>query len=330
MDLRTDYMGLKLPCPIMAGASPLSEDVANIEALAAAGAGAVVMHSVFEEQLAAEAENLDHYLEQGSDAFAEALSHFPAIADYKVGPEAYLDHLAAAKKAVDVPVIASLNGLSVGGWIDYAGQIQSAGADALELNIYLIPTNPAADAAKIEQVYLDIVAAVKRTVSIPVAVKLSPFFSATANMAARLDAAGADALVLFNRFYQPDIDLDAMEVSPRLLLSDPAESRLPMRWIAILFGRVDVSLAATSGIHTGADAAKLILAGADAVQVVSALLTNGIGRITDIRDEMARLLAGKGYASVAEARGVLSQKTCPEPAAFERANYMKTLHQPWK
>ena len=333
MDLTTTYMGLRLGCPLLAGASPLSEQGENIKALADAGAGAIVMHSVFEEQLEAEARALDYYLEQGTERFAESLTYFPPMADYKVGPEVYLDNIAAAKKAVGVPVVASLNGLSVGGWIDYAKKIQDAGADALELNIYLIPTNPGVDAQRIEQVYLDIVKAVKSAVSIPVAVKLSPFFSAMANMARKLDEAGADALVLFNRFYQPDIDLENLEVGPALELSTSADSRLPLRWIAILFGRTRASLASSGGVHTGADAAKMVLAGADAVQMVSALLKNGPAHLSEVRDEMARILASKGYESVDQARGVLSQQSCPEPAAFERANYMKTLKswiQPWR
>jgi len=329
MDLSTKYLGLDLSSPIVAGASPLSEDVGNIEALAAAGAGAVVMHSIFEEQLTTEAEDLDYYLEQGDEAFGEALTHFPPMQDFKVGPEEYLTHVSAAKKAVDIPIIGSLNGISTGGWIDYAGQIAEAGADALELNVYLIPTSAAVTGARIEQVYLDILKAVKAAVGVPVAVKLSPFFSATANMARGLDEAGADGLVMFNRFYQPDIDINRLEVAPRLVLSRSDEIRLPMRWIAILYGRLRASLAATSGVHTGEDAAKLILAGADAIQVVSALLSDGIGQLTQIRDEMARRLEAKGYGSVGEARGVLSQARCAEPAAFERANYMKTLHQPW-
>jgi len=330
MDLTSKYMGLTLPCPVVVGASPLTTEADNFKALADAGAGAIVMHSIFEEQLAQEAENLDFFLEQGSDAFAEALSHFPATSDFKVGPEEYLDHIAAAKAAVDVPVIASLNGISLGGWIDYAGKVAEAGADGLELNIYLIPTKPSVSGAEIERVHVEVVRAVKAAVSIPVAVKLSPFFSATANLAQALDEAGADALVLFNRFYQPDIDIDKLEVVPNLLLSDSGEIRLPMRWIAILFGRLRASLAATSGVHTGADAAKLVLAGADVVQVASALLAGGIGELTKIRDGMAEILEARGYASAAEARGVLSQQNCAEPAAFERANYMKTLSQRWK
>jgi dihydroorotate dehydrogenase (fumarate) len=325
MDLTTKYMGLSLSNPVVAGASPLSKELDKVKALAEAGAGAIVMHSIFEEQLAQEALALNYYIEQGAESFAESLSHFPPMEAYKVGPELYLENIAAARKAADVPIIASLNGVSLGGWIDYAAKIQQAGADALELNVYLIPTNRKVSGAKIEKAYLDIVKAVRAAVTIPLAVKLSPFFSAPVNMARRLKAAGADALVLFNRFYQPDIDVEKLEVAPRLVLSDSDESRLPMRWIAILFGRVRLSLAATSGVHTGEDAAKLILAGADAVQVVSALLQDGIGQLTKIRDDMAELLAGKGYRSIRKARGVMSQRKCPEPAVFERANYIETL-----
>ena len=333
MDLTTKYMGLTLPGPLVAGASPLSEKVENVKALAEAGAGAVVMHSLFEEQLTTEQAALDYYLEQGTEQFAEALSYFPPQEEFKVAPEQYLANIAAAKSAVDIPIIASLNGISDGGWIDFARQIAQAGADALELNVYLIPTNPSVSAAKVERAYLDILKAVKSAVGIPVAMKLSPYFSATANMARALDEAGADALVLFNRFYQPDIDLDALEIAPRLVLSSSEELRLRLRWAAILHGRLRASLAVTGGVHTGTDAAKAILAGADAVQVVSALLKNGIGYLSRIGEELERTLEAKGYGSVADARGVLSQQNCAEPAAFERANYMKTLQswaRPWE
>ncbi len=333
MDLTTSYMGLELPCPLVAGACPLSERTETIRTLAQAGAGAIVMHSIFEEQLEGEAQALAYYLEeQGTDRFAESLDYFPPMQDYKVGPEAYLENIAAAKQAVDVPVIGSINGISAGGWIEYARKVQDAGADAIELNVYLIPTKDDVEGAAIERVYVNILQAVKKAVSIPVAVKLSPFFSAMANMARRLEEAGADALVLFNRFYQPDIDLAKLEVAPALELSTPADSRLPLRWIAILFGRLRCSLASTGGVHSGADAAKMILAGADAVQMVSALLKNGPEHLGKVRQELAGILQEKGYASVREARGVLSQKSCPEPAAFERANYMKTLKswtRPW-
>jgi len=332
MDMTTSYMGLTLSSPLIAGASPLSETIENIRALARAGAGAIVMHSVFEEQIELEARALDYYLEQGTNRFAESLDYFPPMESFPVGPAEYLEHLSAAVEAVDVPVIASLNGVSAGGWIDYAEKIQQAGARGLELNVYLIPTNPSAPGEQIEQAHVDVLKAVKSVVSIPVAVKLSPFFSAPAHVARRLDEAGADALVLFNRFYQPDFDLEKLEVTPALSLSSSAEARLPLRWIAILFGRVRASLAGTSGVHTGADAAKLILAGADAVQMVSALLENGIDHLAKVAEEMAGILQSKGYASVRDARGVLSQRSVAEPAVFERANYMKALTswaRPW-
>jgi dihydroorotate dehydrogenase (fumarate) len=332
MDLTTRYMGLTLRSPLVVGASPLTQDVKNIAAMDKAGAGAIVFHSIFQEQLTQEALALNYYLEQGTERFAESLTYFPEVRSFKVGPEIYLDHIAAAKKATAVPIIGSLNCVSPSGWTDFAQQIQQAGADGLELNVYLIPTNPAIESAQIEQVYLDILQAVKSAVTIPVAIKLSPFFSSPAGMLQRLDQAGADGLVLFNRFYQPDIDLDEFEIRPRLVLSTSDELRLPMRWIAILCDKVKASLVATSGVHTGVDAAKLVLSGADGIQVVSALLKNGIGHLAKIRDEMAALLEEKGYESVREARGVLSQRTCGEPAAFERANYMKTLTSyvhPW-
>ena len=333
MDLTTKYMGLTLPSPLVAGASPLGENVENVVALAQAGAGAVVMPSIFEEQLTTEELALNYYLEQGTDRFAESLTYFPEMDEYIIGPEVYLDHIAQAKRAVDIPIIGSLNGISAGGWTSFAAKIEQAGADAIELNVYLIPTNPSAGPEQIEQAYLDILQAVKSAVTIPVAVKLSPFFTATANMARRLDEAGADGLVLFNRFYQPDIDIDSLTVGPALTLSTPAELRLRLRWVAILFGRLRASLASTGGVHRGTDAVKMILAGADTVQLVSALLGGGIEHLAVIRDEMVRILEAKEYDTVDQARGVLSMQSCAEPAAFERANYMRTLQswsKPWE
>ncbi|MDD4889002.1 MAG: dihydroorotate dehydrogenase-like protein [Phycisphaerae bacterium] len=325
MDLTTDYMGLSLPTPLVAGASPLSQDIKNVEALQAAGAGAVVFHSIFEEQLSREAEAISRSIEQSTDVSAESQSFFPQMHDFKVGPEIYLEHLAVAKQRVSIPIIASLNCTSAAGWTDYARQIQQAGADALELNVYLVPTDPKIPGSQIEQVYLDILAAVRQAVTIPVAIKLSPFFSSMANMLTRLDRAGADGLVLFNRFYQPDIDLRELSVGPHLVLSTTDDLRLPMRWIAIMYGRLKASLAASSGVHTGSDAAKMILSGASVVQVVSSLLLHGIGHLTRMRDELTAILAEKGYDSVSQARGVLSQRTAGQPEAFERANYMETL-----
>ena len=332
MDLTTKYMGLTLSCPLIASASPLSKDPANVRKLADAGAGALVMHSIFQEQLATEEVALNYYLEQGTERFGESITYFPAIESYQVGPEQYLKNIAAAKQA-GIPIIASLNCFSMHGWTDYARQVADAGADGIELNVYFLPTNPDITGGEIEQVYIDILSAVRDAVELPVAMKLSPFFSSVANMAARLDEAGAAALVLFNRFYQPDIDVDALEVAPNLVLSTSDEVRLPLRWMAILRDRVRADLAAGSGVHTGLDAAKLILAGADVVCMTSALLKYGPKRMTEVRQQLDEVLSAKDYASVSEARGVMSLRKTPQPAVFERANYMKTLESwdtPWE
>ncbi|MBU0639737.1 MAG: dihydroorotate dehydrogenase-like protein [Planctomycetes bacterium] len=326
MDLSTTYMGLKLKHPVVPAAGPLSHEIGTIRQLEDAGAAAVVLHSLFEEQISAEAAELDHHLSHGTDSFAEALSYFPDAHDYKLGPEEYLEHVAKAKTAVDVPIIASLNGASHGGWIDYAKRIEQAGADALELNVYFLATDPELDSAAVEQRYIDILQAVKQAVKIPVAIKLGPFFSAFAWMACRLDKAGADALVLFNRFYQPDIDLEKLEVVPDLVLSSPFDMRLPLRWAAILYGKVEASLASTRGVVTGQDVVKLVMAGVDVVQVCSSLLRNGPGHIGKMLTEMKTWLEENEYESVEQMKGSMSQKSCPNPAAFERANYMKTLH----
>ncbi len=325
MDLSTKYMGLSLRSPLVLSASPLSRKLDSIKRAEDAGAGAVVLWSLFEEQIEHDAEELDYYLHYGADRFAESLSYFPQVSEFHLGPDQYLEHISRAKKAVEVPIIASLNGVSTKGWVRYAKLAQDAGADALELNVYFIPTQADLAGSAVEEVYLSVLRAVKAGVTIPVAMKLSPFFSSLANFARRADEAGADALVLFNRFYQPDIDLQALEVRPNLVLSTEAESRLPMRWVAILYGRLRASLAATTGVHTGATAAKMILAGADAVMLCSALLQSGVGHLKTVRDEMVRVLEGKGYDSLTKARGALSQKNCAEPAAFERANYMRAL-----
>ena len=325
MDLSTTYMGLKLSNPLVVSASPLSEDIGRIRQMEDCGAAAVVLWSLFEEQIEHEARELDYYLQYGTERFAESLTYFPKPAEFKLGPEAYLDHVAEAKKAVDIPIIASLNGISTGGWISYARKIEQAGADALELNVYYIPTDPKLAGEQVEDVYVSILKTVKASVTIPVAMKLSPYFSSMAGMARRLDEAGADALVLFNRFYQPDIDIENLRVAPRLVLSSSDETRLPLRWIAILFGKVKASLAATSGIHTAEDAAKLIMAGADATMMCSALLKNGVEHLAKVRAELVGIMQSKEYESVSQMKGVLSQQRCAEPAAFERANYMKTL-----
>ena len=325
MDLSTKYLGLKLRSPLVVSASPLSEDIDNIKRMEDAGAAAVVLYSLFEEQLRQDRLELNKNLQQGTDSFAEALSYFPEPDEFKLGPEEYLKHIAAAKKATRIPIIASLNGSSAGGWTEYAKQIQQAGADALELNIYYIPTDPDLTGTEVELTYLDILKAVKSEVTIPVAVKLSPFFSNFANMAKRLDQAGANGLVLFNRFYQPDIELESLEVKPNLLLSTPMAMRLPLRWIALLHGKLKASLAGTSGIHRASDVLKMLMAGADVTMLCSTVIRHGIPQIAMIERELTDWLVEHEYESVSQLKGSLSQKNCAEPAAFERAQYMKAL-----
>jgi dihydroorotate dehydrogenase (fumarate) len=326
MDLSTTYMGLRLANPLVVSASPISMDLATIRRAEDSGAAAIVLSSLFEEQIKHEAEELDFYLQYGSDRWAESLTYFPRQSEYKLAPDQYLDYIAKARKAIGIPVIGSLNGISAGGWISYARKMQDAGASGIELNVYFIPTDPKLTSQRVEDVYLAVFDEVKKSVTIPVAMKLSPYFSSMASMAARLDAAGADALVLFNRFYQPDIDIDALETVPRLTLSTPFEMRLPLRWIAILHGKVRASLAATTGIHTARDVARMIMAGADVTMMCSVLLENGVGYLSKVRGELVEIMQQKEYTSVAQMKGIMSQRSCPEPAAFERANYMKTLH----
>jgi dihydroorotate dehydrogenase (fumarate) len=325
MDLSTNYLGLKLRTPLVVSASPLSEEVDNIKRLSDAGAAAIVLYSLFEEQLRQDRLELNEHLQNGTDSFAEALSYFPEPDEYRLGPEEYLKHIAAAKKAVNIPIIASLNASSNGGWTSYAKQIQQAGADALELNIYYIPTSLELTGTEVELTYLDILKAVKAEVTIPVAVKLSPFFSSFANMAKRLDQAGANGLVLFNRFYQPDIDLETLEVKPDILLSTPMAMRLPLRWIALLHGRINASLAATSGIHRASDVIKMLMAGADVTMLCSTLLRHGIPKITSIERDLIIWMKEHDYKSVRQLKGSMSQENCAEPAAFERAQYMKAI-----
>ena len=325
MDLSTNYLGLKLRTPLVVSASPLSEDVDNIKRLSDAGAAAIVLYSLFEEQLRQDRLELNEHLQNGTDSFAEALSYFPEPDEFRLGPEEYLKHIAAAKKAVNIPIIASLNASSNGGWTSYAKQIQQAGADALELNIYYIPTSLELTGTEVELTYLDILKAVKAEVTIPIAVKLSPFFSSFANMAKRLDQAGANGLVLFNRFYQPDIDLETLEVKPDILLSTPMAMRLPLRWIALLHGRINASLAATSGIHRASDVLKMLMAGADVTMLCSTLLRHGIPKIAAIERDMVIWMKEHDYKSVRQLKGSISQENCAEPAAFERAQYMKAI-----
>ena len=325
MDLSTTYMGLKLKNPIVPSASPLSEHVDTVKAMEDAGASAVVVYSLFEEQITHETGELDHYLNFHAESYAEATTYFPEPEEFKMGPYEYLDHIANLKKAVDIPIIGSLNGVSSGGWAKYAKNIQDAGADAIELNVYYIPTNPNITGSEIENMYIDTLKAVKENVTIPVAIKLSPFFTSMANMAKKLDHAGANALVLFNRFYQPDFDLDKLEVVPNLELSNNWEMRLPLRWIAILYGQVQASLAATSGIHNHLDVLKVMMAGGDVAMMASELLKNGIGRISEILKDLENWMEEHEYDSIDLMKGSMSQKSVSEPAAFERANYMKLL-----
>lgn len=325
VDLSTHYMGLHLQNPLVAAASPLSKSLDGIRKLEEAGASAVVMYSLFEEQITWESHQLDHYLSHGTDSFAEALSYFPEMQAYNVGPAGYLNLIRRAKASVGIPIIGSLNGVSTGGWVKYAREIEQAGADGLELNVYYIPTNPAIAGAEVEQMYLDLLHDVKQSVRIPVAVKLSPYFSSTAHMAARPAAAGADALVLFNRFYQPDIDLEKLEVVPDLVLSDSDDLRLPLRWVAILSERVNADLAITSGVHTHEDVLKGLMAGAKVTMMASALLQNGPEHLRLVLNAIRRWMEDREYESVAQMQGSMSQKNVAEPAAFERANYMKML-----
>lgn len=325
MDLSTTYLGMKLKNPIVPSASPLSHSLDSMKRLEDAGAAAIVMYSLFEEQIKHEAAELDHYLTYGSESFAEALTYFPEAQEYNLEPDDYVDLLRNAKESLHIPVIGSLNGISAGGWIKYARKIEEAGADAIELNVYYIPTDPKLTAQDVEDRYLEVLSAVKTTVKIPVAMKLSPFFSSMANMAQRLDQAGASGLVLFNRFYQPDIDLETLEIKPSVILSTPQAMRLPMRWIAILYGRVKASLAATSGVHTAEDVLKMLMAGADVTMMASELLKSGPQRITEILAQMNQWMLEHEYISVAQMKGSMSQKSVADPSAYERANYMKVL-----
>jgi dihydroorotate dehydrogenase (fumarate) len=325
MDLSTTYLGLQLRSPLVASASPLSEKVENIKRMEDAGAGAVVLYSLFEEQLRRERLALHHYLTHGTESFPEALTFFPEPAEFRTDSHGYLELIRKAKEAVSMPVIASINGVTLGNWVRFAKQIERAGADALELNLYNITTNVDVPGSQIEMNDLDIVATVCSSVSIPVAVKLSPFFSNIANMAKRFHQAGAQGLVMFNRFYQPDIDLEALEVRPNVLLSTPQSLRLPLRWIAILYGRLSVDFAATGGVHSGEDAVKLLLAGANVTMMASALLKNGIDHLAVVETGLRDWMTQHEYESVSQMRGALSQIHCEDPAAFERAQYMKAL-----
>ncbi len=326
MDIKTKYLGLELKNPIVPSASPLTEDKDVAKALEDAGAAALVVHSLFEEQITSDTEELDHFLSFGTESFAEATSYFPEPTEFKLGPEEYLNHIATLKDTVEIPVIGSINGVSAGGWVKYAKEIEEAGADALELNIYYVPTSTELTGEEVENMYVETLKAVKENLEIPVAVKLGPFFSSMANMAKKLDDAGADALVLFNRFYQPDFDLENLEVIPNIQLSSNWELRLPLRWIAILYGKVKADLAATSGVQSHTDVLKVMMAGGKVAMIASELLRKGPGRISEILDDLKLWMEEHEYESIEQMQGSLSMRSVANPAAFERANYMKTLN----
>jgi len=325
VDLNTNYLGLKLHSPLVVSASPLSRDIEGICRLEEAGASAVVLYSLFEEQLRQEEADLNYHLAAGTESFAESLTYFPQANEFHTGPEGYLDHIRKAKAAVKIPIIASLNSSTLGGWTKFAAEIELAGADAIECNVYYIPTDPKLSAADIEKNYFDILRAVKYTVTIPVAIKLSPFFSNLSNMAHRLDEAGADALVLFNRFYQPDIDLEELEIRPNVLLSTPQALRLPLTWIGILFGRIKAGLAATGGVHNAEDVVKLLMVGANVTMMCSSLMRHGVNHVRHVERELRDWMEEHEYSSIRQMQGSLSQLAVPHPSAFERANYMKVL-----
>jgi len=323
-DLSTSYLGLKLRNPLVASSSPLCKSIDNLCRMEDAGASAIVLHSLFEEQINLEAYELDRWLEP-NEGFAEAQSYLPDLTAYNIGPEGYVEHIASAKKSVRIPVIGSLNGVSSGGWIRYARLIEQAGADALELNIYYLPTNPAMTSAQVEMMHTELVEEVKASVRIPVAVKLGPYFSATPNMMAKLDRAGADALVLFNRFYQPDFDLENLEVVPNLALSNSSELPMRLHWVAILYGQIKADMAITGGVHTAEDVVKSMMAGARVAMMTSALLRHGITYLAELKTKLVEWLDEHEYESITEMQGSMSRRAVADPEAFERANYMRVL-----
>ncbi len=325
MDLSTTYLGLKLPHPIMPGASPMVDKIDLVKRMEDAGASAIVMHSLFEEQLMREELATYHHVDVHADSFAEAMTFLPRPEEFNLGPDQYLEQLVRIKQSVELPVIASLNGFTSGGWIRYAKLMQDAGANALELNVYYLATNASESGDEVEQRTIDILKAVKQAVSIPVAIKLSPFFSSMANMARRLDDAGADGLVLFNRFYQPDIDVESLEVEPVLKLSDSSELNLRLRWLAVVSGHVRASLAVSGGVHTHLDAVKAVMTGAHAVQVVSGILQQGPDVIRRIREGLTQWLEEHEYDSLEQMRGSMNLLRCPDASMFERANYIRIL-----
>ncbi len=325
LDLTTTYLGLKLKNPLVASASPLSKKVETARQLEDAGIAAIVMYSLFEEQIIQESLKLHRDLNRGTESYAEAISYLPDYGTYSIGPETYLEHLNKLKSAVSIPVIGSLNGVSTGGWVDYARKIEQAGADALELNLYFLATDPSLPSAELEASHVSLVKDIRQQVSIPIAIKLSPFYSSLPHFTRQLVDAGADGLVLFNRFYQPDFDLDELEVVPNLVLSNSNELRLPLRWIAILYGRVQADFALTSGVHTAADVIKAMMAGASVAMVASEFLQHGVGRAGEILADVHAWMEAHEYESIRQMQGSMSQRAVAEPAAFERANYMRAL-----
>ena len=324
IDLSTNYLGLRLRNPLVCSSSPLCKDLDTLRRMEDCGAGAVVLHSLFEEQINIESRVLDRYLSEG-ESYGEALSYFPDLTTYNVGPEAYLEHIRRAKASLRIPVIASLNGVSAGGWVRYAQLMQQAGADALELNVYYLPTSAELTAEELEQTYTVLVSAIRQTLTIPLAVKLGPSFSSIPNMAKKLSLAGADGLVLFNRFYQPDLDIESLDVKPQIHLSDSSELLLRLHWTGILYGKVPTDLAITGGVHTAQDAIKSVMAGANVAMMTSSLLRHGVEHLAHLRTGMVQWMEDHEYSSVAQMCGSLSQQKVAQPAAFERANYMKVL-----
>ena len=326
VDLTTTYMGLPLKNPVVASSSPISKTLDGLKRLEDNGAAAVVMYSLFEEQITFESRELDHYLSYGAESFAEALTYFPDMTRYNIGPDAYLEHVREAKQALSIPVIGSLNGISTGGWIRYAKLIEDAGADAIEINAYYIPTDLLLSGAEVEQVYIDLARDVKDSVKIPVAIKLNHFLSSIPYVASRLDQIGIDGLSLFNRFYQPDIDLENLEVLPNLALSSPHELRVRLRWAAILYGRIKADLALTGGVHSAHDVLKAMMVGAKAAMMASALLRNGTAYLREVLRDVQIWMEEHEYESIRQMQGSMSQRAVGRPAAFERANYMKVLN----
>ncbi|TAK14244.1 MAG: dihydroorotate dehydrogenase-like protein [Anaerolineae bacterium] len=325
VDLKTTYLGLNLKNPLVASASPLSERVESARQLEQAGASAIVMYSLFEEQIVRESLAMNQFLEQGTESYAEALSYFSQVGRYSIGPERYLEQVKQLKDAVAIPIIASLNGISRGRWIEYAQRIENSGADALELNLYFVPTDPNEPAGEIEDGLIDLVGSVRKAIAIPLAVKISPYFTSLPQFAQRLADAGANGLVLFNRFYQPDIDLNELEVTPSLSLSEQNEIRLPLRWIAILSDQVSADFALTSGVRTGEDIIKAMMVGAKVAMTASELLRHGPLRVSEILAEVAAWMEEHDYDSIVQMQGSMSQNSVMNPGEFERANYMKVL-----